>query len=230
MLISVHIPKTGGASFGGILKNHFGNRLLLDYEDRPFNRRSIPRNFCALTKSISITQNTARNYDCIHGHFLPIKYWRVSLRTHHQFAIWLRDPVERVLSRYYHWHRNQRNGPDKSHRAFLTQSDMSLETFCNISHYQNLYAKYLWGFNLNRFNFIGITEKYSESLDLFCKLMGLNTPNEVPSTHKNTEKDLGANYAIDEDIKQKIRQSNRLDCALYEKCVKINQTLIEQYS
>lgn len=44
---------------------------------------------------------------------------------------------------------------------------MSLEEFCKVEQYHNLYAKYLWGFNMNRFKFIGITSNYHNSLKIF---------------------------------------------------------------
>ena len=43
MLISVHIPKTGGTSFGAMLARHFGPRLLRDYDDRPLSHGGLAR-------------------------------------------------------------------------------------------------------------------------------------------------------------------------------------------
>jgi hypothetical protein len=43
MLISVHIPKTGGTAFGAVLERAYGARLLRDYGDRPLAHGSVAR-------------------------------------------------------------------------------------------------------------------------------------------------------------------------------------------
>ena len=73
MLVSVHIPKTGGSSLRrSVLEPFFGDRLLLDYHDAPLSRDAAERNRKALAWKPS--PDLLDRYDCVHGHFLATKY------------------------------------------------------------------------------------------------------------------------------------------------------------
>jgi len=158
MLISVHIPKTGGASFKTLLQSHFGDKMLEVYNDCPMNKNTLFRNISAILSMIKST-GLSNKYDCIHGHFLPIKYRLIKKKS---YVIWLREPAERLVSRYYHWKRNYlRNNKNKN--RFVKNIDISVKEFCSIKHYQNIYSKYLWGMKIEMFDFIGITENYENS-------------------------------------------------------------------
>lgn len=69
MIISVHIPKTAGTSFGLALKDKFGERLKPKYGDRLFNMPVFERNKKALLAAIDNSELMYENMDCIHGHF-----------------------------------------------------------------------------------------------------------------------------------------------------------------
>lgn len=76
MFISVHLPKTAGTSFIKSLKAQFGNGLRIDNNDLPVNTKPYERNKAALKESVRIAEHW-KNIDvkCIHGHFLPLKYF-----------------------------------------------------------------------------------------------------------------------------------------------------------
>lgn len=100
---------------------------------------------------------------CIHGHFLAAKYKNI---PGGRFCTWLRDPVERVVSRYY-----QELAGDISPSS--EQFPSSLEEFVKIEKFQNIYARYLQNMPLTEFDFVGITEDYDESLILFSKIFSI---------------------------------------------------------
>ena len=153
MLVSVHIPKTGGITFlRTVLEPTFGDRILLDYEDKPLAHDAAERN--AHAHRFLPGDDLLARYDCVHGHFLAVKY--ANAATPCEFACWLRDPVERVLSRFFYAQRG--NGPVKG---------MTFTDFLSLDRYHNVYAKYLWSFDIERFDFVGITEDYERSLDVF---------------------------------------------------------------
>ncbi len=106
MIISVHIPKTAGTSFGLALKDSFGERLKLKYGDRLFNMPVFERNKNALLAAIENTETTYINVDCIHGHFLPSQFLLLNELEPLTFITWMRNPVERIISDYYHTFRN----------------------------------------------------------------------------------------------------------------------------
>ena len=74
MLISLHLPKTGGTSFRASLREMFGSRLLEDYCDLPLNTRPLRRKSHALIQCFALRHQRFPEFDCIHGHFLPLKY------------------------------------------------------------------------------------------------------------------------------------------------------------
>lgn len=217
MLISVHIPKTGGTSFKEFLTLHYQNKLFLDYGDQPMAKDSETRNKQAMAHQLT-APNLSVDYDCIHGHFLPTKYDIAA--QHNLFAVWFRDPVERVVSRFFHGKRHL--GADQ----IVTES-MSLEEFCEIEHFHNLYAKYLWNFPVRKFDFIGITEDYNNSLELFCKLLNMEY---IGAFHenKNPSKTKCA-YEISPDVRKLIADTNHQDYEIYWEAIDINKKLKKRF-
>jgi hypothetical protein len=223
MLISVHVPKTGGSSFKTLLESHFGNRLLLDYHDRPMNKTTVVRNLLALCGMLK-TPNLSKKYDCVHGHFLPIKY-RCSRGT--SFAIWLRDPVERVVSRYYYWRRHF--SPDNlQYKKFIKRKNLSLEEFCSIKHYQNLYAKYLWGMSLDDFDFVGITDNFENSIEIFRRMYRIDSSAGLAVENVNPNK-TASKYAITKGLQDFIYKTNSQDYAIYQRALVINKRLKHEF-
>ena len=54
LLVSVHLPKTGGVSFLSVLKSHFQEGLSRDYDDVPINTPLEERVASAFDAGISI--------------------------------------------------------------------------------------------------------------------------------------------------------------------------------
>ncbi len=223
MLISVHIPKTGGTTFRTLLELHFQDRILLDYSDRPMRNGNLIRNVNAL-KNILKTRNINNKYDCVHGHFLPIKYRSLSKKS---LVIWFRDPIERVISRYYHWKRNF-NPNDFQFKQHIKEPNISIEDFCRIKHYQNLYSKYLWGMKLSNFDFIGITENYENSINIFKSIYNIEIHTNLNVINNNPDK-CYTKYEIDDELRELIIRYNSKDCDIYKQALIINKKLEHKY-
>jgi len=103
LLVSVHLPKTAGTSFAASLEEIYGSKLLRDYSDIPINTPAYERNKMALQAGICNAEKDFRDVECIHGHFLPVKYLLFSDKRQTTFVTWMRNPVERVLSHYLFW-------------------------------------------------------------------------------------------------------------------------------
>ncbi|HET8819739.1 MAG TPA: hypothetical protein VFM73_09385, partial [Xanthomonadaceae bacterium] len=86
-MIFPHIPKTGGTTLKSALADTFGARLRLDYSDRPLSHAGPVRKAMALWAMRTAPGPDA--FDCVYGHFLPVKYSRVPGAV---FVTWLRDP------------------------------------------------------------------------------------------------------------------------------------------
>lgn len=204
MLISVHIPKCGGSTFRrAVLEPVFGDRLLLDYADKPLSVDVSERN--AMAHTFSPAPRLIEEYDCIHGHFLAVKYLSDGFPC--QFAVWFRDPVQRMISRYHHSLRVA--------RSTTVPPDLALEDFCALTRFRNTYAKYLWEFDLQDFDFIGIVEDYTRSLALFQRRFGFKVPLQIAASNANPNKGWNERYPVPAAAARRIRKSNAEDVEIY---------------
>ena len=221
MIISVHIPKNAGTSFARSLDAHFGSGLLQDYVDLPTNTPQYERNRSALLASVHNAETAhLSGIECIHGHFLPLKYLLFSLKKEVSFITWLRNPVERVLSHFYYLKSFYEPATAPTLHRKMIEEEWSLEQFCLSPQLKNLYSQFLWGFPLEYFAFIGITEFYEEDLAYFSgHYLGKNL-----EPHKeNVGKSEGRRYEIDASFRAKLEQFHARDFELYRTALLMRQ-------
>ena len=215
MIISLHLPKTAGTSFGKSLEEYFGGQFLKDYGDLPMHKPLHKRHWNAIRDCC--VNGFVRNFSdtrCIHGHFLPFKYLITGIKKKAKFITWLRDPVERLAFHYYYWQRTY--DPDTAfplHKRAV-EENWSLERFCLGPELRNFYSQYLWGFPLGRFDFIGITEHFREDLSYFCEtILGDNLPAYIEN--RNEELEGNKIYLTDSDFRRRIELYHEKDMKLY---------------
>ncbi len=214
MLISVHMPKTAGTSFTESLRGLFGDGLQLAYEDRPLHRSASQRNRQATFRAFRNAALGLENpgADCVHGHFLPLAYRWARTDKPLRFVTWLRDPVERLVSHYEHWRREEPPvDSDSLHQQMLTE-DWSLEDFAFRPELQNVYSTFLWGFPRERFDFIGITEHYDDELAYLGREI-LGAPLETARERQNPDR-TGGSYNIEPGLRQRIEAFHDRDMKL----------------
>ncbi len=169
MLISIHMPKTAGLSFRATLEEHFGDGFLPDYEDFPLAHPPFERHDLALQYSKGVTGRDLSRVNCIHGHFLPVKYLLLADTRPCHFVTWLRNPVERLVSHYHYWQRTYDPASDRtsSLHSRVVEEGWTLEDFCLAPELRNVYTQFLWAFPLQHLDFLGITEHFDEDLRYF---------------------------------------------------------------
>ncbi|MEO0437600.1 MAG: hypothetical protein AAF098_11900 [Pseudomonadota bacterium] len=228
MLVSLHLPKTAGTSFLGLLESHYGEKLLRDYGDRPLNRSPWQRRLRAVRGCARNAVSSSRfsGFECIHGHFMPLKYRFMPGNDETQFVAWLRDPVERLASHYYYWKRSY-NPMDagRLHRR-VVEDRWSLERFCLGPELQNTYSKFLWACSLESFNFIGITEHYNEDVESFSALFLGTTPPQVAAENVNQSRERGDQqrsdrYIDDGEFRSRVERHHGDDVALYRRALEM---------
>ncbi len=212
MLAAVHMPKTAGTTFLDVLRHAYGDGLLLDYGDRPLSHGRWGRRITATRHAAAHLGRRLGSVRCVYGHFMPLKY---STMKDARFCVWLRDPVQRVLSRYHHYTRNAGNEPH--HARWGLVPGLSLEQFVRLPQYQNSYAEYFWMFPLSRFDFIGIVEEYPAELERFARCFGIADVAQAGSLNRNPDKPGHAAYPVDPDLERLIRTLNARDIELYER-------------
>ena len=188
MIISLHIPKTGGSSFGNILKSVYKEKLWVNY-DRQWSKSAV---------------NNAKipdNMECFHGHFEFDAFEEMfPLATK---ITWLRDPVERTISLYNHiMHR-----PDVKNDLIMKiyEQKPSLLEFSRIAWVKNHALIYLGEAKPSDFAFIGFVDSFSDSLKICSKLLGWSfLPSEI--WINKSKKTISQ---VPEDVKKSIRLINQ---------------------
>lgn len=215
MIISLHLPKTAGSSFFKSLESVFGEKILTDFQDYPINTPPYIRNLSALHNCIKYGEQGFNNVECIHGHFLPVKYLLLASKQDLTFVTWMRNPVERLLSHYYFWQRSYDSEKAPALHKRVIEENWTLEQFCLSVELKNLYAQFLWGFPLENFDFIGITEHYGEDLGFFARHY---LHKEITSYQININPK-SKKYAIDDGFYQEVAMYHKLDMELYQRAL-----------
>jgi hypothetical protein len=196
VLVSVHIPKCGGTSFRKVLQGIYGQEhVLLNYnENLPVTAASIPP-----------------GTRCIHGHFPATHYDRVLPRL--DLITWLRHPVERVLSNYFQFLRH----PDPANPCSeeLARRKLSVEDFAELDLMRNEATRYMSGKPLRQFGFVGIVERFEESLRAFGAAFGVPVPAAPPRENVGPDRSSGC-YRLSDRAFSRILDLNQADLAAYE--------------
>jgi SAM-dependent methyltransferase len=175
---SMHIPKTAGSSFRRFLEDLYGDGLRCLYD--PWDPEAEPE--------------LAPGTRCLHGHFPADAYDRHL--PHALKLTWMRDPVERIVSCYFQFHRYPESAGESAFNQRIFTEGWSLMEF---ARQPEMHRQVRWYFNavpLDDFFFIGVTERYTESMRLLCHLIGRPVPDSLPRANTNPDKQAGKAYAL----------------------------------
>ena len=221
MLISVHLPKTAGSSFGASLEEVFGERLLRDYGDAPLHTSPLIRKTRAALANLHALSRRLAVVDCIHGHFLPFKYQALRATRAVCFITWMRDPVERLGSHYHFWQRSYDPGTAPLLHRRVVEEQWSFERFARSPELRDTYAQFLWGFPLSRFAFIGITEHYADDFAFFARaFLGVSLPPHRLLINDEREERV---YVWDHALRAEIERIHHRDVSLYRRALALRQ-------
>ncbi|KAK5577160.1 hypothetical protein RB653_002098 [Dictyostelium firmibasis] len=219
----LHIPKCGGTT----MYNHFSKH---------FNKAGTLQQWAHPNPSEYKKVQDSKNF--IIGHFemgIHLILKEKEQKTHNYMTM-LRDPVDRVISNYF-YHKHSPGDPQH-----IIARDNSIENWIIKSpRANNEITRVLSGITINEepipsnetFNmalyhlrsmrFVGITEKYSESLALFKFYTGLDNPNTNERLKFSKFRPSGITTQIIENIKQR----NWMDILLYEEALKMFERQID---
>ena len=214
LIVSLHIPKTGGTSFGAVLQQAYPGGVAFCY--RPDNRLTHPllRDRRRLSDPELLAELEASGIRVIHGH-APAAWFLPNISDPARYWTWLRDPVERVISAYYYLQSRTKRlaGPDgRAPRDRIR--GRTLEQFAARLQHRNLQSRSLAEFDIEQMGFVGITERFEESL----AILGLPPPDAERT--KNVNK---ARPEVDPEVRALIRRVNDQDAALYERGLELHE-------
>jgi hypothetical protein len=209
LIVSVHIPKTGGVSFREALAEVAGGRLVQDYADQPLAPRPWWRRLRERLRKVELPPGTR----VVHGHFAAAKYWRVYPEA--RYVAWFREPIERLVSHYHYWRRE----PDLSHPLCrrLVEQNLTLESFAAIPQMRDVHVRFLGGVPVERFAFVGLTEHYGEGMERFRRAFCPEHALAAERRNANPERVAGAPYDLPPATRRALEELNRADLALYDR-------------
>lgn len=219
LIVSLHMPKTAGNSFKVVLDEHFDDAMKSDYADYPLNVGPQERRRQAVATCLATTESDYQDIRCIHGHFLPLKYLLLAELRPTVFVAWMREPMERLVSHYHYWfdtYDPASSDTRQLHRR-VVEEKWSLEKFCLSADMRNIYSQFLWGFPLERFDFIGITENYETELRDFSRTY---LDHELQVRVVNRRKSPRSNGAeLTGRLRKKIEKWHAADMDLYKRAL-----------
>ncbi|MCY1509980.1 Sulfotransferase family protein [compost metagenome] len=213
----MHIPKTGGVSFRRILEDNCKADQILHVVDTD--------NFSTATIDLS-------HYRLIHGH---LSYAQISSLSEFSWVISLRDPVSRCLSTYNFWRDLDPEDSAWSEDArehILAAHTMSLENLIDhpspsIRRKLNNYQTWLLSGesdegipmqemhlkaaleNLEKFDFIALSNELSLSTHLLCLKFGMYSPEHTSRLNISRSQ-----TELTPQLRKKIEENNKLDYQL----------------
>jgi hypothetical protein len=133
----------------------------------------------------------------------------------------MRNPVDRAISHYNYWISTYNPDTASLPQKRVIEESWSLERFCLSSEFQNIYSQYLWGFPLEIFSFIGITEFFDDDLTHFSRQ---HLEGDLSSYSENVGAKKANKYDIDADLRKKIESHHSHDVSLYKRALQLRRT------
>ncbi len=199
LLVHVHIPKTGGTSLRHAMDRHFGpERSLYDYNTQAKLTSPLVVEWMYEKQDPAGFAEAVRDgqYRVLTGHFPLGKYLTVFPDA--RFVTWVREPVARLWSAFRHYTR---------HHGYTR----TFQDFYREPRFINQQSRMLSAAP-DRVAFIGVTERYGESLRGLRDRLGI----ELSERQSNLSPEVAAEEtpptAGDIEV---IRQLNAEDVALY---------------
>ena len=209
MIISLHIPKTAGKSFKASLIKSYGSNIVFDYGANPQKQNKFSLLNQLLVFKLKLFSGSEK---IVHGHFCLDKY--KSFPSSCPRICFAREPLSLFTSFYDYVNLKFREDP-KLQFFYSKVIKSKLEDFLLSSYTQNFYSRMFGSFDYRKFYFIGVVEKYEQSLNIYNKLFGTNLFPEYRNKTDTMGKRISDCTLLSEDFKTKFKSFHKFNYEFY---------------
>jgi len=200
-ILFIHTPKTAGTSFRIAAEEYFGKQNTF-YDYSPAASETSKEVIMTVYDAKDIYGFydifSQREHSFFSGHFPTVKY--SALYDTLNVVSFVRDPVEQIVSHYNHL---------KNHNVYKKD----LIDFIKEAKFKNLQSRNLGGKHISFYGFLGLTEEYNVSIDIF----NAQYDTKLSYKYKNIKREGSLNTEdISEDIKDLIKQTHAKDIEFYD--------------
>jgi hypothetical protein len=197
LILSIHIPKTGGITLQSILEEKFGDSLVLDY---PYTDEIKKRK---------------KPIKAIHGHFEIKEYldFMPDPLSAPRIIIFLREPLDRALSHFYYWLNDPPPQDDPVYKKYFQEREPRLEDFLLAREMRNICTCFLHPLDHPEyFWFVGFQETFDRDAARLQKMLGMpiHTPPVLNKGRPRPE------IEISDEVKNRFYELNWRDKAFYD--------------
>jgi hypothetical protein len=233
LIAFVHIPKTAGGTVTSMFARAYSSASV----QKAGNYMRGPENAAKkVAKRPGGWESWQRRGGRLAVGHVPYRLFRDHLPTTTRYMTFLREPVDRVLSHYYrHVHRTPahsgRGEPSTASQGARPKADSIEQALVDmqLARLNNLATRFLCGHrsplgdlpgspldeakaNLREFAFVGIQERFEESLVLLQRTLGLDL---VPAADRHVSSDRPTVEEVPDEQRALIAEYNQFDLELY---------------
>jgi hypothetical protein len=224
LIVSIHLAKTGGNTFSTLLERAATGVYFQRYgPDHPQTGMSLEgvrltpvgkdnqNHAWGLFDRLLAVPSIAARTSVMQGHMNPNHL--MERYPFADFVVWLRDPVDRVASHYEFWKRlDDDDFADPLYRRFHDEG-MTLEEFAAEPRVQNTQTRTTGRRPIDDFAFVGITEHYDRSLELFGRMYDVDT-GDIVQLNVNPDR-AASRYEMSDATRAVVESHNQSDIELY---------------
>lgn len=204
-VLFVHIPKTAGTSFRKAAEQFFEGRIAWDYGPQVEETSGFLVRPPHSERDLELIRREleSRNIRLLGGHLKYREY--APLFPPERVIAFVRDPVERMVSEYFHVVRK-------------SKIRGSLLEVARRPHNRNRQTKMLHGAPLEEIGVLGVLERYQDSLELVRERFDWDLP-RLEFNLNPTRRRLAEGYDVTPEEAEELQSINAEDVALYERAV-----------
>jgi len=214
MIIFVHMPKCGGKSIRHSLETTYGSAFKQHYVNPRKEHSSSILSFLMRPKWPSKVDT-----EVVYGHFCFDQFAIYGLFNPIKKAMLFRHPIDLVCSSYFY----------RREKHVDEYRNTTLIEYAKRKDMRDIFNLYLGRTRVEDLDFVGIQERFSESLALYEKLFGKKLENQRVNETQSKPVDYKS-YLIQEGLLEEVASLMASNIAIYEKALVRFEELIRTSS